>query len=57
MLSTDPSYDYSTIARNLKMQILTVQRAQGNENKVFRCNVLVLPFQQLLENPMEVLLF
>ena len=36
MLSTDPSYDYWTIASTLKMQIRTVQRAQGDENKVSR---------------------
>ena len=35
MLSTDPSYDNRTIASTLKMQIRTVQRAQGDENKVF----------------------
>ena len=34
MLSTDPSYDNMTIASTLKMQIRTVQRAQGDENKV-----------------------
>ena len=34
MLSTDPSYDNRTIASTLKMQIWTVQRAQGDENKV-----------------------
>ena len=34
MLSTDPSYVNRTIASTLKMQILTVQRAQGDENKV-----------------------
>ena len=34
MLSTDPSYDNRTIASTLKMQIRTVQRAQGDENKV-----------------------
>ena len=34
MLSTDPSYDNRTIASTLKMQIRTVQHAQGNENKV-----------------------
>ena len=34
MLSTDPSYDSRIIASTLKMQILTVQRAQGDENKV-----------------------
>ena len=34
MLSTDPSYDNRTIAITLKMQIRTVQRAQGDENKV-----------------------
>ena len=34
MLSTDPSYDNRTIASTLKMQIQTVQRAQGDENKV-----------------------
>ena len=33
MLSTDPSCDNRTIACTLKMQIRTVQRAQGNENK------------------------
>ena len=30
----DPSYDNRTIASTLKMQIRTVQRAQGDENKV-----------------------
>ena len=34
MLSTDPTYDNRTIASTLKMQIRTVQRAQGDENKV-----------------------
>ena len=34
MLSTDPSYDNRTIASTLKMQIWTVQRAQGDGNKV-----------------------
>ena len=34
-LSTDPSYDNRTIASTLKMQIRTVQRAQGDENKVY----------------------
>ena len=34
MLSTDPSYDNRTIASTFKMQIRTVQRAQGDENKV-----------------------
>ena len=34
MLSTDPSYDNRTIASTLKMQIQTVQRAQGDKNKV-----------------------
>ena len=34
MLSTDPSYDNRTIASILKIQIWTVQRAQGDENKV-----------------------
>ena len=34
MLSTDPSYDNRTIASTLKMQIRTVQRAQGDENNV-----------------------
>ena len=34
MLSTDPSYDNRTIANTLKIQIRTVQRAQGDENKV-----------------------
>ena len=33
MLSTDPSYDTRTIVSTLKMQIRTVQRAQGDENK------------------------
>ena len=32
--STDPSYDNWTIASTRKMQIRTVQRAQGDENKV-----------------------
>ena len=35
MLSTDPSYDNRTITSTLKMQIRTVQRNQGDENKVF----------------------
>ena len=34
MLSTDPSYDNKTIASTLKMQIWTIQRAHGDENKV-----------------------
>ena len=34
MLSTDPSYDNRAIASTLKMQIQTVQRAQGDESKV-----------------------
>ena len=34
MLSTDPTYDNRTIATTLKMQIRTIQRAQGDENKV-----------------------
>ena len=34
MRSTDPSYDNGTIASTLKMQIPTVQRTQGDENKV-----------------------
>ena len=34
LLSTDPSYDNRTIASTLKMQIRTVQLAQGDENKV-----------------------
>ena len=34
MLSTDLSYDNRTIASTLKMQILTVQHTQGDENKV-----------------------
>ena len=34
MLSTDPSYDNRTIASTIKMQIRTLQRAQGNEKKV-----------------------
>ena len=34
MLSTDPTYDNRTIVSTLKMQIWTVQRAQGDENKV-----------------------
>ena len=34
MLSIDPSYDNRTVANTLKMQIRTVQRAQGDENKV-----------------------
>ena len=33
-VSTDPNYDNRTIASTLKMQIRTVQRAQGDENKV-----------------------
>ena len=36
MLSTDPSYDNRTIASTLKIQIRTVQHAQGDENKVSR---------------------
>ena len=35
MVSTDPSYDNTTIVSALKMQIRKVQRAQGDENKVF----------------------
>ena len=34
MHSTDPSYDNRTIASTLKMQLRTVQCAQGDENKV-----------------------
>ena len=34
MLSTDPSYDNRTIASTLKMQMRTVQRAQGDETKL-----------------------
>ena len=34
MLSTDPSYGNRTISSTLKMQIQTVQRGQGEENKV-----------------------
>ena len=34
MLSTDPNYNNRTIANTLKMQIQTVQRDQGDENKV-----------------------
>ena len=34
MLSTDPTYDKRIIASTLKMQIRTVQCAQGDENKV-----------------------
>ena len=34
MLSTDPSYNNMTIASTLKMQIRTVQHAQGDENKL-----------------------
>ena len=34
MRSTDPSHDNRTIASTLKMQIRTVQRTQGDENKV-----------------------
>ena len=34
MLSTNPNYDNRTIASTLKMQIWTVQWAQGDENKV-----------------------
>ena len=34
MLSTDPLYDNRTIASTLKMQIRTIQRAQGDEKKV-----------------------
>ena len=33
MLSTDQSYDNRTIASTLKMQIRTIQHAQGAENK------------------------
>ena len=35
MLSTDPSYDNRTIASTLKMQSRMVQRAQGDENKIY----------------------
>ena len=35
MLSADPSYDNRTIASTLKMQIRTVQRAQGDLNNVY----------------------
>ena len=34
MIFTDPSYDNRSIASTLKMQIRTVQRVQGDENKV-----------------------
>ncbi len=34
MFSTDPSYDNRTIPSTLKMQLRTVQHAQGDENKV-----------------------
>ena len=34
MHSNDPSYDNRTLTSTLKMQIRTVQRAQGDENKV-----------------------
>ena len=34
MLSTNPSYNIRTITSTLKMQIWTVQSAQGDENKV-----------------------
>ena len=34
MLSTDPSYDNRTIANTLKIQIRTIHRARGDENKV-----------------------
>ena len=34
VLSTNPSYDNRTIASTLKMQIQTVQNAQGDENEV-----------------------
>ena len=34
LLSTDPTYANRTIASTLKMQIRTVPRAQGDENKV-----------------------
>ena len=34
MISTDPSYDNRVITSTLKTQIRTVQRAQGDENKV-----------------------
>ena len=40
MLSTDPSYDNRTIASTLKLQILKVQRAQGDEIK-FPATVMV----------------
>ena len=40
MLSTDPSYDNKTIASTLKMQIRTVQHAQGDEKK-FPATVMV----------------
>ena len=39
MLSTDPSYDNRTIASTLKMQIWTVQHAQGDEK--FPATVMV----------------
>ena len=35
MPSTDPNYDNRTIASTLKIQIRAIQRAQGDENKVF----------------------
>ena len=38
MLSTDPSYDKRTIVSTLKKQIRTVQRAQGDKNKVSGCD-------------------
>ena len=40
MHATDPSYDNRTIASTLKMQIQTVQRAQGEETK-FPATVMV----------------
>ena len=34
MLSTDPTYDNRTIASTIKMKIRTVQRSEGDKNKV-----------------------
>ena len=41
MLSTNPSYDNRTIASTLKIQIRTVQRAQGDETTKFPATVMV----------------
>ena len=47
MLFTDPSYDNRTIASTLKMQIRTVQRAQGDEKKSFRLRLWSLVWFQV----------